>query len=249
VPTDSLPEGPLEYAISTRFGGEKTTYPDGVRRVPWDWDFHAERLWQTTLVRPRTPLRLFSPGEDAARMAFTRIGDGGRSGIFRVLASAATGQPVLHLALPVNVGGITPDDYTASLVVKDLIAGRGETLAAATGVRVRLRGIGPRQRLHLTLMEADGTSWSAVLEPGPQWEERTLPLAAFRTARGVKLPQGFPGNWNYWVGPAEGRGGPGDALRLPAVERLQLSLRHAEGVAVQPDGYGVEVEAITLVFE
>jgi len=79
------------------------------------------------------------------------------------------------------------------------------------------------------------------------WSERTLPLESFAVARGVKLPQGFPGEWNYWVGPAGGRGGRGDRLRLQHLERLQLSLRREDG-SVAPERYGVEVEWIRLDF-
>ncbi|HEU4885223.1 MAG TPA: hypothetical protein VFT45_23375 [Longimicrobium sp.] len=148
-----------------------------------------------------------------------------------------------------NVDGISPDDYTTSLLVMDRIAGRGETAAGATGVRVRLRGVGPRQTLHLTLMEADGTSWSAAVETDGTWSDRTIPIADFRIARGVKLPQGYPGTWNYWVEPAGGRGGAGDRIRLPQIERLQLSLRREPGMDVQPGTYGVEVESVELVFD
>jgi hypothetical protein len=80
------------------------------------------------------------------------------------------------------------------------------------------------------------------------WGEHSLPLTAFGIARSVMLPEGFPGEWNYWVGPAEGRGGSGDGPRLERVERLQLSLRREQGVPVTPGGYGVEVESITLGF-
>jgi hypothetical protein len=64
----------------------------------------------------------------------------------------------------------------------------------------------------------------------------------------VLLPEGFPGEWNYWVGPASGRGSSADQLRLEHLERLQLSLRPEEGVAVGPGGYGVEVEWVRLEF-
>jgi hypothetical protein len=64
----------------------------------------------------------------------------------------------------------------------------------------------------------------------------------------VLLPQGFPGEWSYWVTPAEGRGGAGDSPRLARIERIQLSLRREEGVTVTPGSYGVEVEWITLGF-
>jgi len=72
--------------------------------------------------------------------------------------------------------------------------------------------------------------------------------AALRLGRGVLLPEGFPGEWNYWVGPAAGRGGAGDRPRLERVERLQLSLRREDGIRIEPGTYGVEVESITLRF-
>jgi hypothetical protein len=57
------------------------------------------------------------------------------------------------------------------------------------------------------------------------------------------LPEGFPGEWNYWLAAPAGRGGAGDAVRPADIERLQLSLR--------PDGGSVpavEVEWVSLVF-
>src|SRR3989442_4072418 len=90
-------------------------------------------------------------------------------------------------------------------------------------------------------MEEDATSWSAAVPVDSSWSERALPLAAFTLGRGVLLPEGFPGEWNYWVGPAGGRGGSPDRLRLEHVERLQLSLRRNEG-------RGVEVESVVLGF-
>jgi hypothetical protein len=249
IPAGALAEGPYEYVVSVRSGDSTVTFPEGVHRAPSSWDFSTTSVWRTAVVSPRTPLRLFWPGEDGARLSFSRIGDGYRQGIFRIVTSAATGEPAFHLELPVNVDGITPDDYTASVLIPDRIAPRGQTLAAAKGVRIRLRGIGPRQRLHLTLMEKDGTSWSAAVEPGPEWREVTIPIAGFRAARGVKLPQGYPGTWNYWVAPAAGRGGPGDTIRLPDVERLQFSLRREPGFDPRPGTYGVEVESVTVVFE
>jgi hypothetical protein len=78
------------------------------------------------------------------------------------------------------------------------------------------------------------------------WNERSFPLSAFTVGRAVLLPEGFPGEWNYWVGPAQGRGGAGDQVRIGRVERLQLSLRREEGVAALPGTYGVEMEWIRL---
>ena len=115
-------------------------------------------------------------------------------------------------------------------------------------MNLRLRGLGPHQVLHVSLMEDDGTSWSAAVPVDSTWRELSLPVTAFTLSRGVLLPEGFPGEWNYWVESAVGRGGNGDRPRLEHLERLQLSLRREDGVAVTPGSYGVEVEWVTLTF-
>ena len=248
VPAIALREGPYEFVITLFRGDSAITFPGGLNRKPTDWDYNGRTSWTLDVVGPRTPLRLFSPGVDAARLAFSRIGDAGRRGLFRVGFSDLTGLPVFHFERPVNPGGWSPADYTASLVIKDRIQTRQEAVTRADTLRVRLRGLGPRQVLHVTLMEDDGTSWTTAVPVDSTWSEHALPLASFIVGRGVLLPEGFPGEWNYWVGPASGRGGNGDHPRLDRVERLQLSLRHQDGVSVTPGGYGVEVEWITLEF-
>ncbi len=250
VPAAALQEGggPYEFVITLFRGEARTTFPGGSPLKPTDWDYSSSASWKLDVVGPQTPLRLFGPGRDATRLAFTRIGDAGRRGLFRLAWSGATGEPVFHFELPVNASGWSPPDYTASLVIKERITARQETIAGTDELRVRLRGLGPHQILHVTLVEDDGTSWTAAVPADSTWREQSLPLAAFTLGRGVLLPEGFPGEWNYWVGPAAGRGGPGDRLRLDRVERLQLSLRREEGVPVTPGSYGVEVESITLGF-
>jgi hypothetical protein len=249
VPPDSLPAGRHAFSITLARGRSARTFPGGLERRPTDWNYPGDQWWPLEVVTGGTALRLFDPAADAARLAFTRIGDAGRRGLFQVRVSERTGQPVFHLPLPVDSSGWSPADYTASLTILDRVRARGETVRAATGLRLRLRGLGPRQVLHVTLMEQDGTSWSSPVAVGSGWTESTLPLAGFRVARGVKLPQGFPGEWNYWVGPAEGRGGSSDRPKLDRLERLQLSLRRPDGAVVTPEGYGVQVEWVSLEFE
>ncbi len=248
VPAAALREGPHEFVITTFRGGSSATFPAGVRGRPWDWDYYSGDSWKVDVVGARTPLVLFTPRTDASRLTFTRIGDAGRRGLFRLGVSGFTGQPIMHFELPVDQSGWSPPDYTASLVIKDRIQARRETIAGAETVWLRLRGLGPRQILHVTLMEDDGTSWSAAVPVDSTWTGRSVPLASFTAGRGVLLPQGFPGEWSYWVGPAAGRGGSTDRPRLDHVERLELSLRREEGVTVTAGRYGVEVESIALDF-
>jgi hypothetical protein len=246
IPDTVFREGVYEYLISVKRGTTVTTFPQRVGKQPWEWSFVTNEVWSTSIVAPRSPVRLFEPATDVHRLAFTRIGDNVRQGIFRLVRSSRTGNPALHLEIPV-VDGRSPSDYTASLVVKDRLSSRGESLSNARALTVRLRGLGPRQTLHLTLMEKDGTSWSVPIDVDSGWTERTVPLGDLAAARGVLLPQGFPGEWAYWVPPAAGRGGNGDAIRATDIERLQLSLRGE--ARAQAGKYGVEVESVMLHFD
>ncbi|HEX6965493.1 MAG TPA: hypothetical protein VF166_06815 [Gemmatimonadaceae bacterium] len=248
VPASALHEGPYQFVITAFRGDSAVTFPSGLHVVPNAWDYYAHASWTLNVVDARTPLTLFTPARDASRLAFTRIGDAGRRGRFRLAISSVTGQPVFHFELPRDATGHGPSDYTMSLVIIDRIQSRGETVAGARDVRVRLRSTGSRALLHLTLMEDDGTSWSAAIPVDSSWREQSIPLSAFAIARGVELPEGFPGEWNYWVGPAEGRGGAGDHPRLDHVERLQLSLRRENGDTTTPADYGVEIEWVALGF-
>src|SRR2546430_1885139 len=175
--------GPHQYVVTLFRGDSVLPSPDRLPKQPTDWDYYGRSSWRIDVVDPQTPLRLFSPAEDAAQLAFTRLGDAGRRGLFRLAFSAVTRHPVFHFELPVSASGAAPADYTASLVIKDRVEARRETITRATELRMRLRGLGPRQVLHLTLMEDDGTSWSAVLPVDSTWSERTIPLAALTLDR------------------------------------------------------------------
>ncbi len=98
-------------------------------------------------------------------------------------------------------------------------------------------------------IEADGTSWSRPLVLSTNWHEHLLPLAGFKISRGVKLPLGFPGRWNYWLTPARGRGTKADHLRVEAIEHLQISFRPEPGVSKSKNDHWADIASADLVFE
>jgi hypothetical protein len=141
VPAAMLREGPYQFVITVFQGAAATTFPAAAPGQPTNWNYNDRSSWRFDVVSPATALRLFDPGSDASRLAFTRIGDAGRRGLFRVGMSQATGQPMLHFELPVDSSGWSPPDYTASLVIKSRMLARQETITAARELRVRPRGL------------------------------------------------------------------------------------------------------------
>ena len=71
----------------------------------------------------------------------------------------------------------------------------------------------------------------------------------FKLARGVKLPLGYPGRWNYWLPPPKGRGGPGDRPRLEAVEHFQISFRPGSRAARTATDTWADIASAELIFD
>lgn len=240
---DSLGTGPYEYVISVFRDGKPVTFPEQQRQQPWDWNYSGTPGWRIDLVE-HEDLVLLDPIEDAPHLTWTRIGDGGRRGLFSIERDR-TGSAQLAFRLPVDRNGWSPDDYTVSLSIGERIRARGVWMTTPLSVRVEVEALQPGQVLHLTLVERDGTAWTRPIQVTAAGNEVTIPLNELAIGRGVSLPQGFPGQWNYGFGPAQRRGGADDRPRPEQFERLQLSVRKGDaGTATE---YGFRVRRIALV--
>jgi hypothetical protein len=88
--------------------------------------------------------------------------------------------------------------------------------------------MGAGRQIHVTLVEADGTSWGSQLTLSSDWQDLVIPVQQLQITRGAQLPLGYPGRWGYWLAAAKGRGGAGDHARLEAVDQIQISFRPTE---------------------
>jgi len=129
------------------------------------------------------------------------------------------------------------------------LAVRGSELAHADALHVKLRADGgSRKMLQVTLVEKDGTAWSAAVRATGAWESVTVPLSHLALTRSIHIPSPYPGLWNYWREAAQGRGGPADHIRVENVERLQLTVTPNVGDTADDTARGASVESITLSF-
>jgi hypothetical protein len=238
IPVGTLTEGPADYYLTAGIG-------DVTRRFPSE---NVEDFWKTSIVKPTAPLPLFSADTDFRRLAFTRIGDSGRQGMFKNLPASGDDPAALRLFFPLSSDRVL-DDYTASFSIKDKIVNRRPDISTAKALRVKARGVSDGQAIFLTLVEADGTSWCNKLVLKSGWQEIVAPISRFQIGRGVKLPLGFPERWNYWLTPAKGRGGPDDRVCLDQVERLQFSFRPTAGAPKAESDPWADIASVTMVFE
>ena len=168
-----------------------------------------------------------------------------RHGIFQRQEATTTDPAALRLFFPLSYDR-TLDDYTASLAIRNTILDASPLVSGAKVLRVKARGEGDGQHIHIALVESNGTSWSQQLTLSTQWQEHLVPLTDLKPARAVKLPLGFPGRWNYWLTAPKRRGGPGDRPLLSAVEHLQISFRPDRNTPSRQTDAWADINSITL---
>jgi hypothetical protein len=213
IPPGTFSAGTFEYYFSVKTNGATARFPAG-----------ENKFYCSHLVSRTSALLLFDATHDGDKLAYTRIGDNIRYGIFKHLPTTTNDPDALRLFFPLSYDP-SLDDYTASLTIKDKIADRGSRIGMARALHIMARGMGAGQRIYVTLVESDGTSWGTRLTLSSDWQDIAIPIEQLQITRGVQLPLGFPGRWDYWLTPAKGRGGSDDHPHLEAVEHLQVSFR------------------------
>src|SRR5207249_7250141 len=76
--------GPHEFVITLFRGDSGVTFPGGLPLRPTDWDYYGSASWRLDGGGAHSPVGLFDSCLEAACLSFTRIGDAGRRGLFRV---------------------------------------------------------------------------------------------------------------------------------------------------------------------
>lgn len=149
-----------------------------------------------------------------------------------------------HISAPSRSADFT-SDLTAQLEVKPRIVERRVGVKRADRLRLRIETTGEPMPTLIALVESDGTTWSVRLEVPAGENEIEVPLTALHLDRGVLLPQGYPGDWSYWIEPAQGRGGVKDRVQIDEVEHLQISVRPILGELSEAGG--IVIKRVELI--
>jgi hypothetical protein len=240
----------FSWCIVVKDKGGVINYPSESKITPADWNFSNCKTWEGRVLPINAPIKLYDPVTDLSKTVFTRVGDGIRTGIFKIVTSEKSAEDALHLELP-SAYDNELEDYTFSIVVGSKIAPFKSQISKAKSLVISARGKNNRQEALITLVEDNGTSWSSKIFLSGEWEEIRIPIKNLVLSHGVMLPLSYPGRWKYWYETAEGRniGGP-VKVELDKVERLQFSMRqnHDHSLKISQTSF-IEVSNVMLSFE
>jgi hypothetical protein len=222
------------------------TFPGAVALQPGEWPFHSDSLWSFRVTPADAPMRLLDPKRDYMRLSFVRPDESHRTPFFHIVPGQSGEESALSLQMP-DLGEDTPPRYAAALYVGDTVAARRTDARRADSLDITLQAVGgARKTLQVTLIERDGSAWSASVTAGSAWSTVRVPLASLHAARSIQIPSPYPGLWNYWREGPPRRGLPGDRIHPGDIERLQLTVTPNSGQTAGDDATGAAVESIRL---
>jgi hypothetical protein len=224
----------VDYFVTAIIDGEEHRFP-------------ADGSWSTSIAGPRCPVPLITGETPPDRLSFTRVSEGNRPPVVAAVAQTEDSPQAIRLRFPhrANRGKA---DFTVGATVLENVQPRRPDLASASGFRMHLRGDLAACSLAVKLIETDGTAWAAPIAAAAEWSEVSIPLTEFKLSRAAILPQAYPGEWNYWMGPAAGRGQAGDHLDPSKIERIQFSFRPLNREAPASDPW-IELTAAELILD
>ncbi|HYD82928.1 MAG TPA: hypothetical protein VEA63_02725, partial [Opitutus sp.] len=207
-----------------------------------DGEAITSSTWTAHVVEPNSPVVLLDPTRDANLWFTLRTATERPGGYVEPLPAESNGPDAVRLHFPTREAA---SPHVISLPIKTRVADRGAGIREAIRLRVTARGTG--RHLQLSLIDADGRTWSAVVAPPATWQPVDLPLASFRPASALKLPQGYPGTWNREL-LAPDSTVPASAIALEKLEHLQISAAFVDEVAA-PMGAFVDLASVEFLFD
>jgi hypothetical protein len=177
-------------------------------------------------VSATDPLALFDAAQDSPPMALMRVAGDRRGGFVEKIAATDDSPAAIRVEAPSSAAPF-PTLHALDVPVKRLISDRSHASSDPRWLELHVRGT-TGASVRVSLIEADGTAWGTTVTISGDRAPLQIPLDELIITPAVKLPLGYPGNWNYALTAPAGRGSKGDSLQWRRVEHIQFSVTPAQ---------------------
>lgn len=241
IPGEVAAVGTLQYWIVVDREDGAVSFPGGNPGAPWQWNYHYDEMWQTTVLETGAPIEIYDAGRDYRR---TQQGFGGSDGEVYRSALVSTDRPG-RMAHRVSSTAATADRQVLGLstYVRDRLAGISPaTMASYRNLVVRAKAdYALPADLKVVLVDVHGNSYSAPIPVTETYQAHRIPLRSFESDRFMLLPRSYPSITPSWF--ETGIAGP---LVAHDVEEIQFYIDTSELDDSDLDRYGFEIESAWL---
>jgi hypothetical protein len=220
IPETMTGPGFLRYHIAVEEQDRTTTFPSGVPKPPYAWDFFGEKTYEVPVVPMEFPLVLFDALKDAPLLNRRWL----RSSSLQPLP--APGEAELRIDLeqlstedPENLFAQPVHDYSMRFYFGDKTEGRKGDRAAKKYLYIKGRSLNDKPcKVQLALIQKDGSAFGGTVDLLPEGGVYRLDLTQLAPVPIVTLPRPYPTFLPYFFQRQPG------AFSLQNAETLQISI-------------------------
>lgn len=218
IPGADISHGVMEYFISLKNNGTISTFPDGTKTNPTNWDFYFDASYRVRVVPSDFPIQLFKPDED-----YTKT--------LRIWApSSLTPLPAGNTALKIMLDNPEQHCYFDSVsghylypvrfYFGDVIRFRKNDLPEKKHLFIRCKtNLSSMIEFRVGLVDDHCNVFDNVIHPDQEWRDFTISVESLRPNKLALLPRGYPNFLPFWF-----ESNARTNLNITRIENLQLLL-------------------------
>lgn len=235
-----LQSGKVEYCVEVESEGKTISFPEGINHSPSRWDFNMKSFWSINIVKEGEPFVLLDVNRDRRDFITPHF-----NRTMRYTVDYKLGENSNELAVSINIifSNEAAIPFGLQLATYELTKPIASTLSKYRSLILKGRALKDSSAvisIHLRTLE--GKNYSANVPLTNNWNDVTVPLSEFKSAKGLILPNSYPLFLEKeWDSPAN------EPLNLEQLEQIQVVVDPSN---VKTNGerkeVGFEIVSVTL---
>jgi hypothetical protein len=221
IPAEKIKEGFAEYYIIVTDKNGITTYPGGIAKHAYAWDFYGTETYRVSVVTSSAPIYLFEAGTDADEVSR----EWRRGNQLLPLAETGKAELLFHISSlqtkdSENPKAEQPADYSIRYFFGKKISGRSNDINNKSQLIIKARSVDKSKTpLQVALITKHGLAYGGMIELNDKTNEYTISIKDLKQVSLVTLPRPYPGFLNYFFQPSIPV-----SFNLTDVESIQISV-------------------------
>ncbi len=239
IPPDGSANGTISYRIVVQnMKGDYTIFPGGHKGNPNRWDDLNDDYWQTFVAAPDAKISLFNATTDQDKTN-TYVPEAAKQAKIQWVGGSVSGQLTLRMStLTVQQNQV----LGMQLYVGDKINNRISDLPGVAKIVIKVRATAATTaKFRVALINQDAAAYATSAEVSTDFKMIEIPLNSLQPDSCLLLPRPYPGFMPLWF-----KAGSFTGLKLPDIDKLEITFNSDLNTAQLGKSAGIEVEAVWL---
>lgn len=195
IPAEQMQTGQLHYYIVVERGGQKQTYPEGLKSAPGDWNFYGSKQYTTRVIGKSHPIILFSASENT-NLDVGVISSWGKSRVGVINRDYIGSSPLSKSRL---IGHVNPGKdmkIVSRVYIGNLIRNMKNEMGDYSYLVIKSQNVLNVENILIGFVSSLGLSYEVKSASTSNFSELKIPISSLRLTETSILPNQYPSSFS-----------------------------------------------------